>query len=99
MQNLTTQAKAADAKAVQLFEQYSSLLKALEDKEAERNTLLDQIKAATQEAKVSKEDLGIPPPPLPSFPLSPPTFPRSMFPFRATMQAERRTHFWIISRR
>jgi hypothetical protein len=69
MQHLTVQAKASDAKAVQLFEQYSSLLKALEDKEAERNSLLDQIKVANQETRVSREDLGIL-----FFPFSPPPF-------------------------
>ena len=59
IEHITTQAKASDSKAVQLYEQYSSLLKALEDKEAERNELLDKIKAADQETKTSKEDLGI----------------------------------------
>jgi hypothetical protein len=59
MQQLTTQTKSTDAKAVQLFEQYSSLLKALEEKEAERSALLDQIKASSQEIKSSKEELGI----------------------------------------
>jgi hypothetical protein len=59
MQHLTVEVKASDAKAVQLFEQRSSLLKALEDKEAERNFLLERIKVANQETRLCREDLGI----------------------------------------
>lgn len=59
MQQLASQMKASDTKAAQLFEQYSSLLKALEDKELERNLLLDQVKVSNQAVKESKEDLGI----------------------------------------
>jgi len=57
MQHLSAQAKVSDQKAVQLYEQYSSLLKALEEKEVERDNLLEQIKTTTQEGKSSKEDL------------------------------------------
>lgn len=57
MQQLASQMKASDSKAVQLFEQYSSLLKALEEKEVERNFLLDQVKVSSQAAKEVKDDL------------------------------------------
>ena len=59
IQQLTNQTKAADAKAMQLFEQYTTLLKTLDEKEKERTTLLEQIKEANQEIKVGKEDMDI----------------------------------------
>lgn len=59
IQQLTAQTKASDAKAVQLFEQYSTLLKVIEEKEGERNALLEQIKTSNLEIQTGKDDMGI----------------------------------------